>query len=475
MKNSQNQKYCLCDINRIRTNFLNRLEIKQAWMIIMACAALLFLQAQIANAQDQPLPETGNSVTASFQEQLDTNSPYIIGGSDAEPGEWPWQVALVYGYYGNAFEGQFCGGSLIASDWVLTAAHTVSGPSPSEIDAVIGRTDLRADAGERIAVAEIMVHSKYSPGSSYDPDLNHDVALLRLAEPSTQTPIALYNPKDEPNELRFLNATVTGWGYTSYSSYYGTLNPILQELTLPLVSHETCNSNEAYAGIVSENMLCAGYQKGVKGACYGDSGGPLMVYDEDDAQWLQVGIVSWGEGCAEANKYDVYTRVAQCSPWALGCVENVHSSACTGGDSYEPDNAVEEATLLTLNEPQEHNFHQLSDVDWFHFQAEVNRAYQIETMSVQKDTPAADTSSLDSEQIDADTYLWLYSQNGLSALAADDDSGIGKGSRILWVAPQAGRYYVAVNSVSNVSDDHEAYSITIRKMNVVFAPVLLQK
>lgn len=74
--------------------------------------------------------------------------------------------------------------------------------------------------------------------------------------------------------MGFLNATVTDWGYTSYNNYRGTLNPILQELTLPLISHETCNSIEAYYRRVSEYMLCAGYQKGVKGACYDDSGGP---------------------------------------------------------------------------------------------------------------------------------------------------------------------------------------------------------
>ncbi len=84
----------------------------------------------------------------------------------------------------------------------------------------------------------------------------------------------------------------------------------LQEVELPVVDREICNAPEAYDGSITENMLCAGYAQGGEDSCKGDSGGPLMVFSEEQDGWVQTGVVSWGEGCAEPNHYGVYTHLS---------------------------------------------------------------------------------------------------------------------------------------------------------------------
>jgi len=87
----------------------------------------------------------------------------------------------------------------------------------------------------------------------------------------------------------------------------------LQEVDVPIVSNATCNTS--YGGEITANMICAGYAQGGKDACYGDSGGPLFVPDETGTGWVQVGVVSWGEGCALPNYYGVYARVSRYQSW----------------------------------------------------------------------------------------------------------------------------------------------------------------
>src|SRR5688500_18515972 len=82
-------------------------------------------------------------------QQAPEEDPEIVGGREAEPGAWPWQAALVQAQSANAFNGQFCGGTLIAPEWVLTAAHCVdAGEEPGELHVVLGRHQLSTDAGE---------------------------------------------------------------------------------------------------------------------------------------------------------------------------------------------------------------------------------------------------------------------------------------------------------------------------------------
>ena len=240
--------------------------------------------------------------------------PQIVGGTPADPGEYPWQAALVYSDEQNPLDGQFCGGSLIGSVWVLTAAHCVEGLSPTDIDVVLGINILsegpnNGSEGRRIAVDSIMAYPDYDPAT-----FDMDIALLHLADPASGADIHTIGWVGPENSDLFrpgVWATVTGWGATSDGGPYPD---VLLEVAVPIVSNATCNAPQSYDGAITDYMLCAGLAEGGKDGCQGDSGGPLVV-SNGQGGWLQAGVVSWGEGCALPDLYGVYARLSQFSSW----------------------------------------------------------------------------------------------------------------------------------------------------------------
>lgn len=230
-------------------------------------------------------------------------SSRIVGGYEAQPEAWPWMVALVSYESPTVLDGQFCGGVLISSSWVLTAGHCVEGNSSTNFYVVSGVHNLSTDTGVHLGIKRIIQHPDYN-----DDTLNNDFALLELTDNAPQAPIAIYSGfpfKGISKTLTGEIATVIGWGSTSS---YGAIYPEkLQQVELPVVSNTTCNSS--YPGEISDNMLCAGYSYGEKDSCQGDSGGPLVTFV--DGQWVHAGVVSFGEGCAQPDYYGVYARTSQ--------------------------------------------------------------------------------------------------------------------------------------------------------------------
>lgn len=237
----------------------------------------------------------------------------IVGGQPADPGEWPWQVMVRPGDY-------LCGGSLIAADWVVTAAHCMFDEygnqfAPSAVQVKLGEYDRTVPERDEqlIGVAQVIVHEQYDDWTN-----DNDIALLHLAASAQLTaavaPIALLTAAEESSWAA--NGTlsiVTGWGTTVEG---GAAATILMEVAVPIVSNAQCN--RAY-GMITGNMICAGYDAGGKDSCQGDSGGPLVVTQEGG--WRLAGIVSFGNGCARANYYGVYTRVARFVDWISTYVE----------------------------------------------------------------------------------------------------------------------------------------------------------
>lgn len=228
-------------------------------------------------------------------------SQSIVGGVEASVGEFPFIVSL------HGRSGHYCGGSLIADDWVLTAAHCMEGESAVKV--VIGLHDQREPGNaEAIQSKRIIVHPKYNSSK-----VDYDYALIQLQKSSSYPPVALSNV-DLPGKAEILS-TVAGWGLTKETG--GTLPRRLQKVDVPLVSRATCS--KGYPGQITERMICAGYEEGGKDSCQGDSGGPLVVTHRGEQ--ILVGIVSWGEGCARAKKYGVYANVSNAISWIRGHVQ----------------------------------------------------------------------------------------------------------------------------------------------------------
>lgn len=235
----------------------------------------------------------------------------VIGGREAQEGEAPWQVALVDALVPEPERDPFCGGSIIDDLWVLTAAHCVDAETLASDIAIVHGTVNLDQGGERRRVTQILVHPGYRK-----PGHDNDIALLRLDRPISGA-IPLTDVALDASLSERIRVTVTGFGAT-YED--GPMSKQLRILKVPFVSRTTCNLRVAYDGEVSENMICAGYDQGGADSCQGDSGGPLTA--PRNGQATLVGVVSWGWGCARANQYGVYTRVANYLDWIALCRAN---------------------------------------------------------------------------------------------------------------------------------------------------------
>lgn len=249
-------------------------------------------------------------------------TPRIVGGSSVhDPAKYPWMAALVESGSQDYNQTQFCGGTLIHPEWVLTAAHCLkdiveNSISPSTVGVLLGTTDLSQPASgyELIPSRQFHIHPDYDYSTQ-----DNDIALIRLSRRSKQSPVGSL-AADDADTQPGLSCTVTGWGETqpqlrSYPS-------LLQEVELPIVANAICDAGMSAPGYVTENMICAGFAAGGKDSCFGDSGGPL-ARKTDSGGYLLAGVVSWGEGCAQAGAYGVYTKVSRYRSWIDGLLHPV--------------------------------------------------------------------------------------------------------------------------------------------------------
>ncbi|XP_053908169.1 acrosin-like isoform X2 [Cuculus canorus] len=236
----------------------------------------------------------------------------VVGGRDAQAGAWPWIVSIQSPW--EAGTGHICGGSLIGTQWVLTAAHCFTEAMNTEMWRVVaGATDL-TQLGPEVqirSIKQIFVHENYNNISQ-----RNDIALLELDQPvqcSSHVQLACL-PNATLKASQLTTCYVSGWGATHEE---GGTSDVLQEAKVPLIDTHVCNSSGWYRGAIHTHNLCAGYPRGGIDTCQGDSGGPLVCKNRHSDHFWLVGVTSWGRGCARVRRPGIYTSTQHFLDWIL--------------------------------------------------------------------------------------------------------------------------------------------------------------
>lgn len=304
--------------------------MKRIRTIALAAGLVLALAAGGISAQAQQAPAAAPSKPTPADPKSDEGAvrTRIVNGVEAPEGLLPWQISMF-----STVTGHFCGGTLIADNWVVTAAHclTAQDEVTPEFRVLEGTRSLLTGGRVREVVRAI-AHGEYDPVSKAN-----DIALLELAPLPAEVraaprggtgkpliaslalaPAAKPAPARKDRQVAVpVNATVSGFGVTREGS--SSVSAKLMMVDVPVIDNVACNAPALYDGAIGPGMMCAGKlapdsEGDIVDSCQGDSGGPLVEGVGSGSPRL-IGVVSWGEGCARPNRPGIYTRVSAYLDW----------------------------------------------------------------------------------------------------------------------------------------------------------------
>ncbi|CAM4596931.1 unnamed protein product [Lepidochelys olivacea] len=241
----------------------------------------------------------------------------ISNGRYAQRGVSPWIAML---YRGSQ---PFCGGSLLGTKWIVTAAHCLhqelelenpvfrssDAVSPSSFSIILGkhRTLKQDDTEQQLQPKNIIIHPSYRAAT-----FEYDIGLVELSEQVVLNDYVMPICFPDGSHHQDAMVVVSGWG----KQFLQKRPEALMEIEIPLTDHALCQ--EAYARLqkkVTDDMICAGEKEGGKDACSGDSGGPMVTLTNQNNHWQLIGTVSWGDGCGQNDRYGVYSNVSKSLAW----------------------------------------------------------------------------------------------------------------------------------------------------------------
>jgi len=321
------------------------------------------------------------------ERQCNSARTKIVGGENARLPDWPGIATLRLSSDTGQVSRYFCGAAAISERWILTAAHCLPNyvvqltshlrnsrgeDHEGRLEVVLGVGDLRtANAQHVYPVEEVVMHENYRAAvdaafrlaegeqaralESIAPSQGDDIALIKLGRPwRGQISRLSLSASTDPDPLLGAQVRVAGFGFTKTQTLQrfpradgrGELfagSALLLETAVESIRPKECKGRYANAAI-GGGQICAGLEEGGKDSCQGDSGGPLIMNDANGCPW-QVGIVSWGEGCAERKAYGVYTRISHYADWI-----QKHTGPLTGATPVQPATAAPQLSPVLLQE-----------------------------------------------------------------------------------------------------------------------------